>query len=365
MQEHYKILYCIPTLGCGGAERQLSYLAPELAHKGNEVHVAYHQGGINLKRLQNSPVHLHQLKAASNYDPRILWDLLRLVQNLHPDLIQTWIFQMDVLGGLAALIRGTPLVLREPASIKAWPPNSWKNFPRKWVGCAATAIIANSQGGAECWQSWGFPGPMFVIGNALPLIEIEGTAPTRFLKNDPEHREKFLLYVGRLEDQQKNIYKLIQALLMLSTEGNVKAILCGDGPERVRIKAYLSDFGAEDKILLPGVVNNVWGLMKACDVFISVSHYEGLPNSVLEAMACGCPLVVSDIPAHREFLSEQSAVLVNHLEPAAIAAGLREVLENPEAAQARAKIALEIVSGRTISAMANQYEEVYQKILAR
>lgn len=358
-----KILYCIPTLECGGAERQLSYLAPELARRGNEVHLAYHKEGINLERLQNGTVHLHQLRAASSYDPQIFWNLLWLLREVRPDLIQTWILQMDILGGLAALTQGTPWVLREPTSREAWSPNLKSNL-RKWVGRTAAAIVANSQGGARCWQLWGFSGPTFVIGNALPFEEID-LAPAPRLGSGLVHREKLILYVGRIMDRAKNISNLIQALLTLVKEGNVRALLCGGGPERVRITDYVRDSGVGDRILLPGVVGNIWGLMKEADVFISVSHYEGLPNSVLEAMACGCPLVVSDIPAHREFLDEQSAVLVNHLDPQAIAEGVRKVLENPEAAQTRAKIAQEKASGWTISAIANQYEEVYQEILAR
>lgn len=272
---------------------------------------------------------------------------------------------MDILGGLVALIKGTPWVLREPSSLKACSSNSWKNIFRRWLGRSATAIIANSQGGAGCWNVWGFSGPTFVVGNALPIEEIDIAKPTQLFKSGNGQQEKFILYAGRMEDRAKNIYNLVQALLILLDEGNVKALLCGDGPDRAGITTYVKKCRAEDKILLPGIVNNVWGLMKEADVFISVSHYEGLPNSVLEAMACGCPLVVSDIPAHREFLNEQSAVLVNHLEPTAIVKGLREVLENPEPAQTRAKTAQEKLSGWNISAIANQYEEVYQKILDR
>ena len=89
-----KILYCIPSLEYGGAERQLSYLAPELVRQGHEVHVAFVRGGLNLERLQNRGVHLHQIAAWSNYDFRIFIQLLGLVRKLRPGFIQTCLPQM-------------------------------------------------------------------------------------------------------------------------------------------------------------------------------------------------------------------------------------------------------------------------------
>ena len=57
-------------------------------------------------------------------------------------------------------------------------------------------------------------------------------------------------------------------------------------------------------------MDTVWPLLKMSNVFVSTSSFEGQPNAVLEAMACGCPLVVSDIPAHREFLGADTAAIV-------------------------------------------------------
>ena len=100
-------------------------------------------------------------------------------------------------------------------------------------------------------------------------------------------------------------------------------------------------------------------------MLVSVGFFEGRPNAVLEAMACGCPLVVSDIPAHREFLDEGSALLVSPEVPAAIAQAIGSVLTAPDDAARRAKEARAKAAQWSNQAMARQYAHVYQEVLAR
>lgn len=357
-----KILHCIPTLECGGAERQLSYLSPELARRGHEVHVTFLRGGVNLERLCRSHVHLHQLKARSKYDPLLLWQLDRLIRKIRPDIIQTWLINMDILGGLAALSKRMTWVLRESSCARIGH-NTFKRNLRQRLGKKAQAIIANSNGGVCYWRMRGYKGKDFLIPNCLPLEEISAEELACLPGMGKYSGENFVLYAGRMLDEEKNVEKLILSLFNINQKIKIKAALCGDGPERVRLAELINKNGYKDRIYLPGIVNNVWGVMKRADVFVSVSHYEGRPNSVLEAMACGCPLVVSDIPAHREFLDERCAVLVDPQNVEAIAQGIRMVLENLESAGARAEVARAKVGAWSIPAIANQYEQVYQDIL--
>ncbi len=101
-----RILYCIPNLCCGGAERQLSYIAAELAEMGHEVHVASSRGGSNLDRLKSSRVEWHCIGGFSNRDPIIFFKLVALIQRLKPDVLQTILSPMDIMGGAAALVTG-------------------------------------------------------------------------------------------------------------------------------------------------------------------------------------------------------------------------------------------------------------------
>jgi glycosyltransferase involved in cell wall biosynthesis len=357
-----KILHCISSFLAGGAERQLSYLAPELARRGHEVHIAYLEGGINLARVRNSQAALHQLNHRSPYDPKIFIRLLRCLKEVNPDIVQTWVLSMDVLGGLAALILRKPWVLREPNRALAYP-NSFRFRSRFWLGRRATAVAANSRGGESYWRSLRFGGKVQVIPNAVPVEEIDGAAASDLSEFGLASDQKIMVYLGRLYSRAKNLESLFYGALPVVKELPVIALFCGEGPDRPLLEGLVRNHGVAGKIRLPGVIANPWSLLKRAELLVSVSHYEGCPNVVLEAMACGCPLVVSDIPAHREILDEASALLVNPRDPAAIAQAIRWTLSAPQAAQQRATVAREKVAGRSIAAIAQSYEEFYRDIL--
>ena len=92
-------------------------------------------------------------------------------------------------------------------------------------------------------------------------------------------------------------------------------------------------------------------------------HFEGHPNAVLEAMACGCPLIFSDIPAHRDFLDEEKATFVDPDNIAAITDAILACLENPERAREKADKAKSVAISFSVAAVADQYEKIYNQIL--
>jgi starch synthase len=97
-------------------------------------------------------------------------------------------------------------------------------------------------------------------------------------------------------------------------------------------------------------------------VFVSPSHFEGHPNVVLEAVACGTPLVVSDIAEHREFLDATTAMLVSPDDDEGMAHALAAVLGDPEQARRRAEAARPLVDALSIERAAAEYDEVYRAV---
>ncbi|MCA1567612.1 MAG: glycosyltransferase [Acidobacteria bacterium] len=352
-----KILYCIPDLGYGGAERQLSYLAAELAVLGHEVHVASRHGGPNLDRMKSAGVVWHCLGGTGNRDPLIFFRLVALMRKLRPGVVQTILTPMDIMGGAAALLTRTRWVLRESSSAPLYTAR-WRHRVRRALGRLADAIVSNSAGGYNYWRIESSRRPLCVIPNVIPLDEITAADSSHVEGFAFDPAEKVVLYAGRI-DAGKNVENLIAALACLADEVPYAALICGDGPRRHHVERMAHELGIAHRIFFTGYVENLWGLMKRADALVSLSRFEGCPNVVLEAMACGCPLVVSDIPAHREILDERSALFADPDEPKEVAAALKATLLHDEAARGRARTARGMTAGRPVETTARLYEKLY------
>jgi len=347
----------------GGAERQLAYLASEMPRRGWDVHVALVHDGPNLERLERAGATIHRLGGRGRYDPRLLIDLIRVVRRVKPDVVQAWLLQMEVMGGLAALATGTPWILAERTSAFHHPANL-KNQLRLFMGWLANAVVSNSAGGDQYWHEQGAARVRrYVVCNALPLDEIAATAPVRGEESGVRPDEQLVLFVGRLS-AEKNIARVVESVSRLLQRVPARAVFCGDGPERPRVEQLLQSHGVQDRARIAGFVSNPWAWMKRADAVVSLSLGEGNPNVVLEAMACETPLVVSDIPAHREILDDEAAWFVDPTSADATADALEALLGNREGAVRRARLARARVEQHALSDIARQYDDVYRDVVA-
>lgn len=356
-----RVLHLIPTMGGGGAERQISLLAPALASSGIEVHIACAKFGSNYDPETLKGVSVHRIEHRGNYDPIMAYRIYRLILQIRPHLIQTWIPQMDILGGFLAICAGKPFVISERSSGLAYP-SSWKTWLRIRLGRRAAAVVANSGGGAAYWAARAPLVRNVVVRNGLLLSEIR-SVPTGDLSTvGLPSGLRLILFAGRLEIV-KNIEKMLLGIeRILLAEPDCCALLAGDGPLRWVLEARLKESNVAERIRWIGYSTRVWEWMKRASVFVSVSNYEGCPNAVLEALASGCPVVVSDIPAHREFLDDSTAVFCDQNNPEAIEVAIRLVLgcANSERTQ-KAQTKMEDWS---IDSAVASYVQLYNSVLS-
>ncbi len=362
LSRHVKVLHCIPTLGGGGAERQLSYLAPALCTRGVEVHVAALRGGVNESAIKQSDVMLHWIPSSGNHDPRIVLQLFLLAKRIKPDIIQTWIPQMDIVGGVVSCLLGIPHVLTERCSEEAYG-SSWKDGLRRFWGRWAVAVVANSEWGRAYWSTLRPKRLTVVIRNGVPVKEILAADSHRVMIPKMESSPRIVLAAGRFTEQ-KNFSALLSAFEEVFTRvPDSVAVICGEGPMRDVLVRQAQAHTFADRIRIHGFAENLWGLLKKASVFVSPSLFEGSPNTVLESMAANCPLVVSEIPPHKEILGDESALFVDPRDPRSLANAICTVLEDGRAARRRVVCAASRVAQLSVENSAGQYLALYQSLV--
>jgi len=347
-----RVLHCIPTLLGGGAERQLAYLAEGLRDLGIEVHVAYAVDGPNSPRLRAAATS-HLL---AEHPLRLAMQLGEVVSTVRPDVIHTWFRKMDVLGGSLALVRRIPWVASERS---VWvPTGTLAERAHLALMRRASHIIANSEVGAGFWRtSMPDAARVEVIHNALPIDEIDRADACRVPAVNGSPR---VLFVGRF-DPLKNIPCLAESMAsLLRARPHVHLLVCGLGPLEHVLREAVERAQVGARVHFLGYRADVWSVMKAATVMISPSHHEGCPNAVLEAMACGLPLCLSDIAEHRECVPVGAAHFFPKDSPAAAQAAVLRVLDGDGPSVALARAAVE---GRSIEQLARRHADAYRRLI--
>lgn len=326
------------------------------------MHVAYGRGGPNLSRLQAGAVQLHVLEPKGNHSLGLAWTILRLIRRVRPDVVQTWLLQMDVLGGSAALACRVPLILSERSSAAGYPA-TWKNRLRRLVGSQAACIVANSHGGLDYWRA-------DVPAERLRLVRNCVVSPDRQVHEPIEegvaHRmeQPLIVFAGRFS-YEKNIPTLVEAFITVAKlRPDVKMVMFGDGPERPAAARRIAEAGVLDRIVIADFTSHLPAWMMRAATCVSVSHFEGHPNVVMEAAAIGCPLILSDIPSHRELFDETSALLVPPDSPAGISQAILVTLDDEPHARERAERARTVAAQFELGAVASAYRGIYEEIVS-
>ena len=172
--------------------------------------------------------------------------------------------------------------------------------------------------------------------------------------------------VGRLV-AIKNYPMLIQSFAALKQQyQHLRLLFCGDGQERKALEALVDELGLSQSVTFAGRIDYVAEAMQTFDIFALTSDMEGLPNTLLEAMATGVPSIVTDVGGSREVMPESGGILVKAGDLEQFLASLTNLVESPDVRTQFASNALEHVRGHlSLQAMADGYYDYYRQLAAR
>ncbi len=157
-------------------------------------------------------------------------------------------------------------------------------------------------------------------------------------------KDPFVLAAGRLTEP-KNFPGLLDAVLLLRRRGvRLRVMIAGEGPLRAFLERRVDELGIGDQVILSGVVQDLPELMLGADLFVLPSLWEGLPLALLEAMACGLPVVATQIAGVADVVEEGvSGLLVQPGDAAELAQAMATLLADPARRAAYGAAGLEIV----------------------
>lgn len=203
---------------------------------------------------------------------------------------------------------------------------------RQWYP-RAQAVVTVSQGMAE--ELRGFIAPATPVIQTIynPIVTSEmclvdaSAAPDAWL-GDPD--APVLVSAGRLVPQ-KGFGLLLEAFTLLNQRRPCRLIILGDGPELGPLKVKAQRLGLLDRVRFPGWVSDPYAYFRHADLFVLTSQWEGFGNVVVEALACGCPVVSVDCPTGpREILDGGSyGRLVGDRRPGTLARAMEAELTSP------------------------------------
>lgn len=293
---HLEVGLVITAMGCGGAERMLAMLANHLAGQGHQVTLHVLNEPETFFELHPT-VEVRTFAAAPGAEGSRLTRPLRRVRWLRgelgrrrPDLVVSFIDVANMLTLLATRGTGVPVVVSERTNPLrhrvSWP----YRLLRRLTYPSAASVVVQSEETAAWAASFVPAGRMMVMVNPVRAAETEGEPELAL----PSRR--WLVGVGRL-DPVKRFEELIDAFAPLAARHPMwSLLLLGEGPARARLEGAVRRHGLENRVWLPGAVRATDPVLRQCHLFALTSRYEGFPNALCEAMACGIPAVSFDCP---------------------------------------------------------------------
>ena len=277
-----RIAFCITDLDAGGAERALVQIVTRLDRRRWEPHVfCLDAGGVLVVELRSAGIDVVCLGAHRPRDFLVVWPLYRRLAALRPAILQTFLFHANIVGRLAGA------AARVPAIVSGIRVAEKRSRTRLWIDRITdrlvTAHVCVSRDVAEfSTNPGGLPrAKIRVIPNGVDYERFANAAPTDLTQFGVPRGSRVLLFVGRLDPQKGPLQLLEAAAELFADHADLHLMMVGDGPLASELREWTRARNLQSRIHFAGRQENIAGLMRAADLFVLPSQWEGLPNVVL------------------------------------------------------------------------------------
>lgn len=330
----------LPSLNGGGAERVMVTLANAFYDRGYAVDLVL--GLAAGPYLQNVDSNVRVVNLNAERVSNSLFPLVSYLRREQPVVVLSAMTHANVIAILARLLARSRarLVISERSTISVEASRSqglvgrilFAMVPRLYKFADKIVVVSKAAAYDLVRFSRLLPSAIDVIYNPFELEKINRKAAEEI-----DHdwvklgAPPVILAIGRLSEQ-KDFSSLIQAFAQIRKTQQVRLLILGEGEQRAKLESLAESLGlSSDDIQMPGFVIAPFSYLARCAVFVLSSRWEGLPGVLIEAMACGAPVVSTDCPSGPNEILESGrwGALVSVGDVNALASAIARVLDTP------------------------------------
>lgn len=333
-----------------------------------EPHViSLNSPGGYAERLEAIGVPVRSIHMRGIPSPRQVRVLRSWIRDPAPDLVHAFLFKAVQTARIAAWTLNVPILSSPRINYRSLP--GWAQSVDRLLRRRDTASLAESNATRQYLLSrLGYPSQsVYVIQNGVDADNwcLDPKERTRMRDELNVGRGRLIVAVGRLVPQKGFSY-LLRALSAVTVDIPWQAVIVGSGPLYEALGKEIGDLQLQRQVRLLGERRDVLSLLSAADLFVLPSLWEGMPNAVLEAAACGLPIVATNVDGTPEILTDgENGLLVNPFQVEPLAVAITRLLRDLALAQRLGQAARNrVVEAFDLRMTAMRYQQLYDELIA-
>lgn len=327
-----KVLHLITSLELGGAQSGLLLGLPRFENDEYEHILCSITDRMNMaEEFENVGVKTMSLQLHNKTDFMVVWRLRKLLKEVKPDVLHTYLLHGNLLGRVVGSLTGLPVIISSERTIGQ--ARRWGRILTRLTNPLAQAVEVNSSAGKlSVIKDLGVPeSKVRIIRSGFDLNSITCQNVETNIRNELGLNEdtRVILMAGRLRPVKGIDYGIRAFTKLVEDVPNAHLIIAGDGEERENLEGLARSLSVHEKSTFLGVRSDLPGLLRESDAFLLPSLNEGFPRVAVEALAIGCPVVATNVGGTPEIVIDgQTGILVESKNSGQMADGLSNLLND-------------------------------------